>query len=116
MEKKNILLVGVCGGMGQATAELLVKNGYNVWGIDYCSSCNIENVRYFQADITNTNQIQDVFSQISKEIKNIYAIIHLAGIYLMDSLVEMSEERLKRIFDINVFGIYRINKTFLPLL
>ena len=116
MEKKNILLVGICGGMGQATAEKLIRNGYNVWGIDYCSTCNIDGVRYFQADITKIKQIEDVFSEISKEITNIYAVIHLAGIYLMDSLVEMSEDRFTRIFDINVFGIYRINKIFLPLL
>lgn len=116
MENKNILIVGVCGGMGKATAENLVKNGYNVWGIDYYSSCEIQGIKYFQADITKTNQLENIFSEISKEITNLYAIIHLAGIYCMDSLVEMSEERFTRIFDINVFGIYRINKIFLPLL
>ncbi|MGN0961909.1 MAG: SDR family NAD(P)-dependent oxidoreductase [Christensenellales bacterium] len=116
MEKKNIILVGVCGGMGGATAELLIRNGYNVIGIDYSPSCSIDKVRYFQADITQTKQIENIFTEISKAVNNIYAIIHLAGIYLMDSLVEMSEERFKKIFDINVFGIYRINKIFLPLL
>lgn len=116
MENKNVLLVGVCGGMGRATAESLIKNGYTVWGMDYTAQCNIEGIRYFQADITKIEQIESVFSQISQEIDHLYAIIHLAGIYLMDSLVEMSEERFTRIFNINVFGIYRINKTFLPLL
>ena len=116
MEKKNIILVGVCGGMGQATAELLIKDGYNVFGIDYNSTCDIKNLKYFQADITDTNQLEKVFSKITKEISNVYAIIHMAGIYFMDSLVEMSEERFTKIFNINVFGIYRINKIFMPLL
>ena len=64
----------------------------------------------------NTNQLEQVFAQISSQISGFYAIIHLAGIYIMDSLVEMTEQRFTRIFDINVFGIYRINKIFLPLL
>ena len=34
----------------------------------------------------------------------------------MDSLIEIDEERFKRIFDINVFGVYRINKYFFPLM
>ena len=116
MEKKNIILVGVCGGMGQATAETLIKDGYNVFGIDYNSTCDIKNLKYFQADITDTNQIEKVFSKITKEVSSIYAIIHMAGVYLMDSLVDMSDDRFIKIFDINVFGIYRINKIFMPLL
>ena len=40
----------------------------------------------------------------------------MAGIYDLNSLIEMKEEDFVRIFDINVFSIYRINKTFAPLL
>lgn len=116
MENKDVLIIGICGGMGKATAELLIKDGYRVWGIDYNPSCEVKGAMYFQADIINTNQLEQVFAKISSQISGFYAIIHLAGIYLMDSLVEMTEQRFTRIFDINVFGIYRINKIFLPLL
>ena len=34
----------------------------------------------------------------------------------MDSLLEMDEKRFVRIFDINVFGVFRINQIFAPLL
>ena len=116
MENKNVLLVGVCGGMGQATAQLLTNSGFNVFGIDCCPFCDLPNVKYFQADLTNALELENVFKQIKKQVSSLYAIIHLAGVYFMDSLVEISEERLKRIFDINVFGVYRVNKIFLPLL
>ena len=46
----------------------------------------------------------------------LYAIVHFAGIYRLDSLVEMDEKRFIGIFDVNLFGAYRVNKTFLPLL
>ena len=45
-----------------------------------------------------------------------YALVHFAGIYNLDSLVEISEENFKRIFEVNLFAAYRVNKTFLPLL
>ena len=34
----------------------------------------------------------------------------------MDSLIEMDEKRFIKIFDVNLFGIFRINKTFKSLL
>ena len=43
-------------------------------------------------------------------------IVNAAGIYDLDSLVEMDEERFLRIFDVNVNGVYRVNKAFLPSL
>ena len=42
--------------------------------------------------------------------------MHFAGIYALDSLVEISEEKFLRIFEVNLFGVFRINKTFIPLL
>lgn len=35
---------------------------------------------------------------------------------MLDSLVEMNEESFRRIFEINLFGAYNVNKIFLPLL
>ena len=51
-----------------------------------------------------------------EEAKELCAIIHTAGIYDLDSLIEMDEKRFTRIFEVNVFGVYRINKIFQPLL
>ena len=35
---------------------------------------------------------------------------------MLDSLAEMESESFKKIFDINLCGVFLINKTFLPLL
>jgi NAD(P)-dependent dehydrogenase (short-subunit alcohol dehydrogenase family) len=35
---------------------------------------------------------------------------------MLDSLIEMDEEQFEKIFQINVFGAFYINKTFMPLL
>jgi NAD(P)-dependent dehydrogenase (short-subunit alcohol dehydrogenase family) len=42
--------------------------------------------------------------------------VHFAGIYMLDSLVEMSETDFKRIFAVNLFGVFTVNRIFLPLL
>ena len=44
------------------------------------------------------------------------AIVHFAGIYMLDSLVEMDDDAFRLILDVNLRGVFLINKTFLPLL
>ncbi len=112
---KNVLITGACGGMGRATCSLLLKNGYNVIGVDVQNSIDLP-VTYYQVDLTDTNQIKSVYDSVCKNYEKIDAIIHFAGVYKMDSLIEIDEERIVEIFNINLFGVYRINKIFMPLL
>ena len=111
---KNILVTGACGGMGKAICQLLTEKGYNVYGLDYKKSGNIKN--FILCDVTDTASVESAFEQIKNSAGKLYAIIHTAGIYDLDSLLEIEEKRFCRIFDINLFGVYRINKAFAPLL
>lgn len=113
---KNVLLTGALGGMGRAAAKLLVDNGFTVYGIDIHEKCDIENVIYFSADIGNDESLKDVFDTIKAFGISLDAIVHMAGVYDMNSLIEISESSFRRIFDVNFYGIFKINKLFFPLL
>lgn len=113
---KYVLITGAYGGMGYATAKALAANGFTVFALDKVVLKPEKNIIPIETDITNMQSINSAFEIVKKHTNNLYAIIHFAGIYLLDSLVEMSEERFTRIFNINLFGTYRINKTFLPML
>ncbi|MBE7056501.1 MAG: SDR family NAD(P)-dependent oxidoreductase [Ruminococcaceae bacterium] len=113
---KNILVTGATGGMGYATCKLLKEKGYNVFALDISEEPAIPDVFYLKTNLRNSEEISKAFNIISREISALDAIIHMAGIYDLNSLVEMPEEDFTRIFDVNIFSVYRINKTFLPLL
>ena len=113
---KNILVTGAAGGMGKAICESLIRKGYKVYGMDYREDDTVKADKFYRCDVTDTDSVKEVFEKVKEETDSLDAIVHTAGIYDMDSLIEMDEERFIRIFDINVFGVYRINKIFFPLM
>ncbi len=112
-----ILLTGSSGGMGFETAKKFVENGYAVFGLDIKDPPEpLEGFTHIPADVTKKEQVEAAFAIVKEKGVRLDAIISEAGINDLNSLAEISEEDFIRIFDTNAFGIYRINKTFLPLL
>ena len=68
------------------------------------------------ADVTDPDAVAAAFDAAKALTDSLDAIVYMAGIYDTDSLVEIDEDRMRRIFEINVFGAYRTVRTFLPLL
>jgi len=113
---KSVLITGSASGMGKATAQYLSSNGYKVFGLDINQTEEHENIVQIKCDVTNTFSVQKAYEIVKKETNSLDAIINFAGIIMMNSLVEISEEDFVKIFNINVFGAYRVNKVFLPLI
>lgn len=114
---KYVVLTGASGGMGFATAKKLTQDGYYVFGLDIKEPKEeIENFKFIKTDLTDSNSIKEAFDIVKNQADELDAIISMAGIYYLDSLIEMDEEKFLKIFEINVFAVYRLNKLFVPLL
>lgn len=113
---KNVLITGTYGGMGRAICIRLLEAGWNVWGLDRREEAPLPGLNFVPCDVTDGASVQAAFQTVSQSVGHLDAIIHTAGIYDLDSLLEIGEERFQRIFEVNLFGVYRINKAFVPLL
>jgi NAD(P)-dependent dehydrogenase (short-subunit alcohol dehydrogenase family) len=111
-----ILVTGAYGGMGKATVKALKERGFRVFALDKTVGEKEENVIPVEADITNENCVKNAFDFICSMTDELFAIIHFAGVYMLDSLIEMDSTAFERIFKINLGGVYLANKTFFPLL
>lgn len=114
--KPSILITGACGGMGRATAKWLRDNGFRVFALDKTIGEKEEDIIFIEADITDEQSVIKAFDYVSKEAEPIFAIIHFAGVYMLDSLVEMESTDFEKILRINLGGAFLVNKIFLPLL
>ena len=113
---KYIIVTGAYGGMGRKTVELLKKQGFCVIAIDKTTGTAEDNVIPLQVDITDAESVKGAFDKVKKVTDELYAIVHFAGIYMLDSLVEIGSDRFAQAFQVNLFGAFLVNKTFLPLL
>lgn len=114
---KDILLTGGAGGLGSAVCMYFAQRGCRVFCCDITSPQQVhEHIVPFDMDVRSAQSIQRVCDELTAISGGLDAVIHMAGVYMMDSFAEISEERLAAMLDINLLGVYRVNKVFLPLL
>lgn len=115
--KKTVIVTGGASGMGKAVVAYLAERGYFVYSLDINQSGEPnDNVCEITVDVCSQQSIDKAYEIISSQTDEVFAILSFAGIIMMNSLVEISEEDFTKIFNVNLFGAYRINKTFLPLI
>ena len=114
---KTVLVSGVSGGIGFEVAKKYVQEGYMVFGLDIKEPKEkLDNFVFIKTDVTKEEEVKNACNKAKENGYFFDCFICAAGIYELNSLVEMSEEDFIRIFNVNVFSMYRINKIFLPLL
>jgi 3-oxoacyl-[acyl-carrier protein] reductase len=117
---KTALITGASSGIGKETALTFAKNGANLILISRNEvklkelSKDLERfniiVDYYPIDITNTELVKNLFTQIKKSKIIIDVVVNNAGI-MEDAVLQMVRtESIKRTFDTNVFALIDISK------
>jgi NAD(P)-dependent dehydrogenase (short-subunit alcohol dehydrogenase family) len=107
----NYIVTGANGGMGRAICAQLAGEGHRVWGLDISKAEGV-----IQTDITDAESIRAAFNRVRTKAGSLNGIVHAAGVYDLNSLVEMPEEDFARDFRVNLMGMFLVNRSFLPLL
>lgn len=114
--KPCVLITGAYGGMGKATVRALRDGGFCVFALDKVVCEADEDIIPIKADITNEESVREAYDTVCAATDRLHAVIHFAGVYMLDSLVEMEGADFEKIFKINLGGAFLVNKMFLPLL
>ena len=113
---KYVVITGAYGGMGYKTTLEFASRGYTVFALDKMVKEPTLNIIPIKVDLTDIDSVKTAFNTVKEVTSEIYSIIHFAGIYDLDSLVEIDENKFDKILKINLYGAFYVNKTFFPLL
>ena len=112
---KTVLITGAAGSLGLAAAEAFAARGWRVFGADIAVNRLPEGVIPVPMDVTDTASVESALAIVEKSCPGLDCIIHLAGVYTMDSFIEIPEDELMRMLNVNLMGVYRVDRAFLPL-
>lgn len=102
--------------MGRAAVEAFRSEGYCIFALDLKVGEAEENLFPIQADLTDEGSVRAAYETVRSQTDRLDAVLHLAGIYMLDSLAELEMESFRRIMNVNLQGAFLVDKIFLPLL
>jgi len=116
MSSKVVILTGVSSGFGKSIAEVLSKNGYNVYGLSRRKIDIIDNINYYQADVTDAESIKKIIEEIYNKEKRIDVLINNAGMGIAGAIEDFSIEEVQLQMKTNFIGTFIMCKNVLPYL
>jgi NAD(P)-dependent dehydrogenase (short-subunit alcohol dehydrogenase family) len=121
MSQRVVLITGAAFGLGRALTQKFLAEDWRVIATDKIGSALVylkENPKVVtcQMDVTTDEEVRWAFDQLMSQNIQIDLIINNAGVDRYFPLSEAPVENFKKIFEVNLFGVYRVNQTFLPIL
>lgn len=112
---KVCLITGGTSGIGLATAKAMAEGGYIVYEISRRKDGN-GYVNHFQGDITDEKTLEPIINAIIEKEGHIDVLINNAGFGISGAVEFTETDDAIRQFDVNFFGMVRMNKLILPIM
>jgi len=111
LDGKTALITGAAAGIGRATAELFAREGAKVIATDR----DLKGLDGLKADAhaLDVTDKQGAFA-LAQKVGPIDVLFNCAGFVEGGTILDNSEEQWERSFAINVYGMARMIKAFLP--
>jgi NAD(P)-dependent dehydrogenase (short-subunit alcohol dehydrogenase family) len=121
MNNQTILITGAANGLGRALVVQFHRVGWQVIATDMDPVAldtlpSNPSILTQVMDVTSDESVTRVSEWMSQEAITLDLIINNAGIDRYFPFSEAPVARMKEVFEVNLFGSYRVNQTFLPFL
>ena len=118
---RAVLVTGASSGIGRMITERLAADGVFVYAgarkqTDIDELNRLENVQAVRLDVTIPDEIDAAVETIYREGRGLFGIVNNAGVASVGPLIEVEEDDIDFVFDVNVYGPYRVTKAFSPLI
>jgi NAD(P)-dependent dehydrogenase (short-subunit alcohol dehydrogenase family) len=116
--RDTAVVTGAGSGIGRATATALHEEGYAVYAtarnpddVDDLAAAGFEAARL---DVTDGAQARDIVDRAVDETGTVDLVVNAAGYAQLGPIEDVPTSRVRRQFDVNVFGPHRVIQATLP--
>lgn len=120
-ERKAVLVTGATSGIGLNIAKRLASEGYFVYAgarkqedIDRLNE--MENIEAIRLDVTVQEDIDAALEHIEDAGRGLWGLVNNAGVAILGPVTDVSVDETIWLFDVNVFGVYRVTQAFAPMI
>jgi short-subunit dehydrogenase len=116
-QQKVVLITGASSGIGQATAQLLTKRGFKVFGTsrkpDKAKAADFE---MLQLDVCSDESVNACVQVLMERAGRMDVLINNAGYYIAGAIEETTISEAKAQFETYFFGVARMVNAVLPIM
>ena len=100
-----MVITGTSRGLGRQLVETYLERGWTILGCSRGSS-DLQHARYshFEMDVSDERAVVNLFAQVRKCGKPLYALLNNAGIASMNHVLTTPFSTMEQVFRVNVFG------------
>jgi NAD(P)-dependent dehydrogenase (short-subunit alcohol dehydrogenase family) len=119
----NVLITGAGSGFGRLTVDALLAAGHTVAGSmrdingrnrDVAAALTAQGVLVVEIDVTDDNSVENGVNQVITTLGTLDVVINNAGLGALGLQEGFTSDDFKRVFDVNVFGVQRIDRAVIP--
>ena len=112
---QTVLITGASTGIGKAAAELFFERGWNVVATMRTPKSERSDPRWLctRLDVMDAASISAALKEAIAKFGRIDAVVNNAGYGLSGTFESMSDEKIMRQFETNVFGLMRVSRAAL---
>ena len=116
--RKTVLVTGASSGIGKATTQKLIQDGYCVYAsarsLDRLKPLASGGARILELDVTEDESMKLGVDRIIHECGRLDILINNAGYGSYGALEDIPIEEARHQFEVNVFGLGRLTQLALP--
>jgi NAD(P)-dependent dehydrogenase (short-subunit alcohol dehydrogenase family) len=119
----KILVTGASGGFGVLTVKTLLSQGHSVVGTmrntdtknkAIADELSALGAKIVNIDVTDEDSVNAGVAKAIDLLGGLDVVVNNAGVGVLGLQEQFSIDDFKRLFDINVFGVQRVNRAALP--
>ncbi|MCM3179109.1 SDR family NAD(P)-dependent oxidoreductase [Cytobacillus horneckiae] len=126
LKDKVALITGAGSGIGKETALLFAKEGARIIVVDINESSGNQTVKeieqiqgdsmFINVDVTDENSVNQMVTEIKNHYQTLDILFNNAGISGIGKLHELDLQSWKRVFEVNVTGVFLVSRAVLPFM